>query len=138
MPKANKEELTTKQQTFCQLVVEGMSILQAYKTAGYGVGSSDESAQCNASRLLRSDKVKKEIARLQKLKEDKSIATAQEVMQYFTRVMRGEIKDQFGIEASLSERTKAGMELAKRTVDLDNRAKGVADNKIEISLDWKR
>ena len=67
-----------------------------------------------------------------------SIATAQEVMEYFTKVMHGEIKDQFGLDAPLSERTRAAQELAKRTVDIDNRNKGQADAKVEISLNWKR
>lgn len=50
--------------------------------------------------------------------------------------MRGEVKDQFGLEAPLSERTKAAVELAKRTVDLDNKLNGKADAVVEIKLDW--
>lgn len=65
-------------------------------------------------------------------------ATANEVMEYFTKVMRGEEKDQFGLEAPLSERTKAAQELAKRTIDIENRASGKADERIEIKLDWSR
>ena len=65
-----------------------------------------------------------------------SIATATEVMEYFTQVMKGEILDQFGLEAPLSERTRAAVELAKRTVDLDNRIAGKPDAKLEIKLDW--
>ena len=67
-----------------------------------------------------------------------SIASAQEVMEYFTRVMKGEEKDQFGLDAPLSERTRAAQELAKRTVDIENRIQGRADNVIEIKLDWQR
>lgn len=67
-----------------------------------------------------------------------SVAAATEVMQYFTRVMRGEEKDQFGLDAPLSERTKAAQELAKRTVDIENRMNGVTDQKVEIKLDWSR
>ena len=32
--------------------------------------------------------------------------------------MRGEVKDQFGLDAPLAERTKAAVELAKRKVDV--------------------
>ena len=39
-------------------------------------------------------------------------------MRYFTSVMRGEVKDQFGLDAPLAERTKAAVELAKRKVDV--------------------
>ena len=57
-------------------------------------------------------------------------------MEYLSKVMRGEVKDQFGLEAPLSERTKAAVELAKRTVDLDNKLNGKADAVVEIKLDW--
>lgn len=67
-----------------------------------------------------------------------SVAAATEVMEYFTRVMRGEEKDQFGLDAPLSERTRAAQELAKRTIDIENRMTGVSDQKIEIKLDWSR
>ena len=43
-------------------------------------------------------------------------------MQYLTSVMRGEKKDQFDLEASLSDRTRAAGELAKRS---DVRAKNI-------------
>ena len=67
-----------------------------------------------------------------------SVAAATEVMEYFTRVMRGEEKDQFGLDAPLSERTRAAQELAKRTIDIENRMTGVSDQKVEIKLDWSR
>lgn len=46
-----------------------------------------------------------------------TVADADEIMQYFSSVMRGEIKDQFGLDAPLSERTNAARELAKRIID---------------------
>ena len=42
------------------------------------------------------------------------VASADEVIAFYTAVMRGEVKDQFGIEASLSDRLKAGENLMKR------------------------
>lgn len=68
----------------------------------------------------------------------RSVADAEEVMEYFSSVMRGEVKDQFGLDAPLSERTRAAQELAKRTIDIENRANGKADNVVEIKLDWSR
>lgn len=88
--------------------------------------------------LLKQPNIIREIDRLmEELKKD-SLATADEVMSYFTSVMRGEIKDQFGLDAPLAERTKAAMELAKRTIDIDNRQKGIADQSVSITLDWSR
>lgn len=65
-------------------------------------------------------------------------ATSKEVLNFFAKAMRGEIKDQFGLEATLGDRLKAANELAKRTVDLDNRAEGKADQVVEIKVNWKR
>lgn len=83
--------------------------------------------------------IKKEITRVitEELKPE-TVATAEEVMTYFTAVMRGEVKDQFGLEAPLSERTRAAQELAKRTIDIENRKAGNPDQAIEITLDWSR
>ena len=39
-------------------------------------------------------------------------------MKFFTSVMRGEIKDAFGLDPSLQDRMNAAKELAKRTVDI--------------------
>ena len=49
-----------------------------------------------------------------KPKEDERIATANEVLQYLTAVLRGEEKDQFGFDASLKDRNKAAELLGKR------------------------
>ena len=66
----------------------------------------------------------------------KTIADADEILQYFTKVMRGEIKDQFGLDAPLSERTAAAKELAKRIIDVDNMAAPVVPE-IKITLNWE-
>ena len=66
-----------------------------------------------------------------------AVADAGEILEYFTRVMRGEEKDQFNLDAPLSERTAAAKELAKRIIDIPNKA-SEADRAIKIELDWKR
>ena len=111
-------KLNNKQKRFCdEYIASGCNATQAAIAAGY----SEHTAKVQGCKLLTNPNVKEEIARLQKKAEKKSIATAQEVMEYFTKVMNGEIKDQFGLEAPLSERTRAAQELAKRTVDIENR-----------------
>lgn len=129
---SNNNELNARQEAFCYYYVETHNGTQSAIKAGYKETTADQ----QASRLLTKDKVKKKIAELTQEQQKASIATAQEVMEYLTKVMNGEIKDQFGLEAPLSERTKAAQELAKRTVDIEQRAKGVADATIEIKLDW--
>lgn len=46
--------------------------------------------------------------------EQESIASQTEVLQYLTRVMRGEEKDQFGLEASLKDRTDCAKLLGQK------------------------
>lgn len=87
-------------------------------------------------KMLKKPNVRKEINRLMAEQVKKTIADANEVMEYFTSVMRGEVKDQFGLDAPLTERTNAAKELAKRTVDVEQRKQGLADNKIEVKIDW--
>ena len=72
--------------------------------------------------------------RLEQLKKE-SIADADEIMQYFTRVMRGQVKDQFGLDAPLSERTAAARELAKRIVDIENDVDTTVPE-IKVTLNW--
>lgn len=91
--------------------------------------------------LLKKPYISEEIKFRRDQMHAQNIASAQEVMDYFTKVMRGEVLDQFGLEAPLSERTKAAQELAKRTVDIDNRMAGKKDMQtpeINIKLDWSR
>lgn len=90
----------------------------------------------HAQTLLNKPYINAEIRyRLDRLKTD-AIADAKEVMEYLTKVMRGEVKDQFGLDAPLSERTKAAQELAKRTIDLETKVNAVAnkDNSITVTL----
>ena len=46
--------------------------------------------------------------------EESRVANATEVLQYLTRVMRGEEKDQFDMDVSIQDRTKAAELLGKR------------------------
>lgn len=129
--------LSHRQRAFIDAYMVSHNALKAYREAGYKA-KSDTSAETTASEILRNPNVAAEIRKRQEESKKSSIATAQEVMEYFTRVMNGEILDQFGLEAPLSERTRAAMELAKRTVDLENKLNGKNEPEIKIVLDWAR
>lgn len=126
--------LTVKEAKFIDLYIELGNGVEAVRQAGY----NSKSPRQYANVLLSKDYIAGEIKfRTDQLHTSK-IATAQEVMEYFTAVMKGEIKDQFGLEAPLSERTRAAQELARRTVDIENRANGKADAEVKITLNWNR
>lgn len=129
-------ELTAQEERFIQeYVVLGngrQSYLNAYPN------SNPNNAQQNAYRLLTKEYITSEINHRLEMQKQESIATAAEIMDYFSRVMRGEVKDQFGLEAPLSERTKAAVELAKRQIDIPQRLAGNDQPEIKITLDWAR
>lgn len=104
-------KLTPKQKAFADEYLICGNATEAYRKAGY---KNYKSAGVEASKTLNNPKISAYIAERQKQIEDSRIATIDEVMQYLTSVMRGEIKDQFDLEASLAERTKAAQEILKR------------------------
>ena len=59
-------------------------------------------------------------------------------MLFYTQAMRGEVKDQFGIEATLADRMKAADALAKRQIDMQAIADKAAANEITVNLVWDR
>ena len=125
-------KLTLKEAKFIDLYIETGNQRQSVIDAGYKTSAPGQ----YATGLLVKDYIRKEIDhRLQKL-EDAKIASAEEIMQYFTGVMRGEIKDQFGLDAPLGERTKAAQELAKRKIDIVQRVNGQKQAEVKISLVW--
>lgn len=128
------KELDARQRAFCEYFIECNSPKEAAIKAGY----PESQAGSIAKKLLKNKDVANNINSFRKELQRSSIASAQEVMEYFTKVMNGEIKDQFGLDAPLSERTRAATELAKRTVDVENRLQGKADSVVEIKLDWSR
>jgi len=131
----NLKKLTIKEKAFCREYAKTGNGLQSIKKAGYRY-KTDNSATNAASMLLRKPLISAEITRLMEKKEEHAIMSATEVMEMFTKIANGEIKDQFGLDASLNDRLKALQELAKRTVDIENRIKGVPDGNINIKLDW--
>lgn len=122
--------LTPAEQKFAIEYVKTNSALEAMKRAGI--------PGKKWSRVLNRPNVRAEINKIMEEIRKQGVADANEVMEYFTSVMRGEIKDQFGLDAPLSERTRAAQELAKRTVDIENKQAGLTDSTIAIKLDWNR
>lgn len=127
-----KYGLTQRQLDFCIAYVETGNGSESARRAGY----SPKTCKYQGSMLLTRQNIKNKIYDLRHDETKLRIASGREVMDFFTRVMNGEVLDQFGLEASLSDRLKAANELAKRTTDVDLKATGTADNKIHIKLDW--
>ena len=98
------------QQAFANYYIETANATESAKRAGY----SEKTAYSQGQRLLKNDEVSAYISSRMAELEAKRVADANEVIEFYTAVMRGEVKDQFGLEASLSDRLKAGDALMKR------------------------
>ena len=108
--KEAKKHLNKRQIDFVQEYMKTNNVRQSAIKAGY----SPKTASVQGSRLLTNVKVSAYINAINERIESDKIADIEEVMQYLTSVMRGEKKDQFDLDPSLSERTKAASELARR------------------------
>lgn len=126
-------KLTVNEAKFIDIYIETGNQRQAVIEAGYKHKAPGAYAQA----LLRKEYIQNEIDwRLQQL-EDAKIASAEEILKYFTGVMRGEIKDQFGLDTPISERTRAAQELAKRKIDIVNKVQGKDTAEVKITLNWE-
>lgn len=108
-------KLTPKQKAFADYYIECGNAAEAAKRAGY----SDKTARQIATENLTKPSICEYIAERMRPTEQKRIATGDEVMEFLTAVMRGEIKDAFDLPPSLADRKDAAKELAKRTVDIE-------------------
>lgn len=116
--------LSVKEAKFISLFVANGNVNKSLNEAGLSM-----------KHIAGKDYITDEITyRLDMLKKE-TIADADEIMQYFTSVMRGEIKDQFGLDAPLSERTSAARELARRIVDVENDVDTTVPE-IKVTLNW--
>lgn len=127
-------KLTIKQSIFIDEYIKTGNARQSMKTAGYTTKHPDQ----NAIQLLNNSKIAEEISYRMEQKQKKSIATGQQVMEFFTKVMNGEVKDQFGLDSTLSDRLKAANELARRTVDIENKLNGKDDHNITITIERRK
>ena len=105
-----KEKLTPKQKAFCEFYIETGNATEAAKKAGYKGQNLNRIGTENLSKLVIKKYLEKRISEL----DSKRIANADEVLEYLTKVMRGQEKDQFGLEISIQDRTKAAELLGKR------------------------
>lgn len=148
-------QITKKENIFINSYIDNANLVQAYKEAGFKYtlpediqnmpeGKKKEQKINNyisrkAKDIQIRSRVQRELAKRLEIRRLEGSARAGEVMFFLSEVMRGHIKDQFGLDAPLSERTRAAVELAKRTIDLQNKLEGKETNpNIQISIDWSR
>ena len=103
-------KLKPKELKFAEEWLKTTNATQSAIKAGY----SARTAYSAGNRLLKKVDVRQYIdERLAEMKES-SIADANEVMQFLSSTMRGDIPDQFGLDPALNDRLKAAELLGKR------------------------
>lgn len=134
----NIKPLSIKQLAFVSAyIINGFNGAQACRDAGYTCKTDNAFAK-QASALLRTENVQEEIKYRLQRQEDSKVADATEIYQFYTSVMRGEVLDQFGIEASLDTRIKAANELAKHKIEIPLKLeqKNISNNIGSIQLNF--
>lgn len=121
-------KLTPKQKAFADEYLICGNATEAAKKAGY----NPKSARQIATENLAKPSISAYIAERQKQIEDSRIADIKEVMEFYSAVLRGEIKDQFDMDAALSDRLAAGRELMKRYEKSDDGRKDALSKLDEV------
>lgn len=128
------QKLTKKERIFADEYVKTTNGTQSAITAGY----SEKTASVTASKMLRKPKVRQYIDVIMDERSKDTIATADEVLEYLTRVVRGEEKDAFGLDVSVADKTKAAELLGKRHMLFTDKVKLSAEVEIDISDRMKK
>ena len=126
---ADASTLTEKERIFADEYIKTTNATQSAIKAGY----AENSASVTGSKMLRKPKVRQYIDAIMNERSKNTIATADEVLQYLSRVMNGEEKDAFGLDASIADRTKAAELLGKRHMLFTEKVKLDAEIEIDIS-----
>lgn len=126
---ADANTLTEKERMFADEYIKTTNATQSAIKAGY----AENSASVTGSKMLRKPKVRQYIDAVMNKRSKNTIATADEVLEYLTKVMKGEEKDAFGLDASIADRTKAAELLGKRHMLFTEKVKLDAEIEIDIS-----
>lgn len=122
------DKLTEKQKRFIDYYIETGNASKACEMAGYEGKNLNTVGAQNLAKLSKFINIKLEE------KDKERIASQDEVLEYLTKVMRGEIKDQFDLDASLQDRTKCAELLGKRWGTFKEKVDANVNTEIKVTL----
>lgn len=125
-----EQRLSTQELTFVSLYIETGKTAEAVVKAGY----KTTSPAAYGRKLLSKPKIQNELQLQLSALRNEYIADNVEIMQFFTKAMRGEVKDQFGLDATLADRMKAAEALAKRRIDMQAIADKAKENEVKVRI----
>lgn len=118
--------MNARQKAFADYYIETGNASEAARRAGY------KGDKVTASRLLTNVNLTQYIKERMDALDKERIASADEVMQFYSDVIRGKIKDQFGLDASLNDRIKAADSLMKRYNIADDKMRATQEKLAEV------
>lgn len=102
--------LTPKQKAFAEAYIQTGNASEAARQAGYSKKTAGSIGEENLKKPEISAYIKERMEEIDRQR----VASSDEVLRFYSSVMRGEVKDSFGLDASLSDRIKAADSLMKR------------------------
>lgn len=93
-------KLTPRQKDFCEYYLQTGNAAEAARLAGY----SEKTARVTGPENLSKPAISEYITRRRAEMDKALIADSNEVLRFYSAVMRGEVKDQFGLDASLAKK----------------------------------
>lgn len=138
MKDKDKPKLTEKQKKFVEEYLQSGNATESAKKAGY----SDDTAYSSGQRLLKHVEIKAMIDSRLKDMESERVATTQEIQEYLTAVMRGELSEEVVVNVgvgkgySRAEKIKAQVGAKDRTkaAELLAKVRGMFINKSELEV----
>lgn len=118
--------MNARQKAFADYYIETGNASEAARRAGY------KGDKVTASRLLTNVNLTQYIKERMDALDKERIASADEVMQFYSDVIRGKIKDQFGLDASLNDRIKAADSLMKRYNIAEDKLRATQEKLAEV------
>ena len=108
-------ELTEKQKRWAESYIKHFNASRACREAGYE--GTEQAITKQGFRNVRNANIQaymREVLNYDKQREDeRKIASMAEIMEFYSEGMRGNIKDQFGLDAQMSDRIKCANSLDK-------------------------
>ena len=129
--------LTAKQEKFVQSIIDGMSQADAYRSAYNTKRMTDKTVWEKASKLMADGKVRARLQELRDLMMSPSIMSAQERLEYLTRVINGEEMEE--VPQIINDQVKVvkvptTLKTKLNAIDIMNKMQGEYVQKVEANV----
>ena len=130
--------LTAKQENFVKNIIDGMSQADAYRSAYSSKSMSDNAIYREASLLMSNPKITQRLNELRDQMMKPSIMSAQERLEYLTRVIKGEEFEtyrRYDNGEVIEEKEPPNIRTRLNAVDIMNKMQGEYVQKVVADVD---